>query len=260
MGDLIDLDLAYSPPYGQAKDAVNLVGMVGSNVLDGTLPLWYAEDLEQVQREALLLDMRTAAEYATGHLPDSLNIPHTELRARLDEVREAATGQTRAGAVRLRGALGHRPPRADAGGLRLRVALRRHAHAARIPRRPRREHAGDTRARRGMSLPPEHRPPVPAPPPRGAPVTTTDPDSQRRVLNRLRRARGQLNAVIDAVEAGGSCREVVTQLSAVSAALDRAGFTIIATAMKDCVADPEGVNRGEGITTDELEKLFLTLA
>ncbi len=91
-------------------------------------------------------------------------------------------------------------------------------------------------------------------------MNPTDPDAQRRVLNRLRRARGQLNAVIEAVEAGDSCRDVVTQLSAVSSALDRAGFTIIATAMKDCVADPDGVNRGEGITTDELEKLFLTLA
>ena len=91
--DLIDLDLAYSPPYGQAKDAVNLAGMVGSNVLDGTLRLWYAEDLDQVRAEALLLDTRTVAEYATGHLPGSLNIPHTELRGRLDEVREAAQGR-----------------------------------------------------------------------------------------------------------------------------------------------------------------------
>ncbi len=93
IGDLIDLDLAYSPPYGQAKDAVNLAGMVGSNVMDGTLRLWYAEDLEQVRQEALLLDTRTAQEYATGHLPGSLHIPHTELRGRLDEVREAAQGR-----------------------------------------------------------------------------------------------------------------------------------------------------------------------
>lgn len=57
-------------------------------------------------------------------------------------------------------------------------------------------------------------------------MSTSDPDAQRRILNRLRRARGQLNAVIDAVEGGGSCREVVTQLAAVSSALDRAGFAI----------------------------------
>ena len=86
-------------------------------------------------------------------------------------------------------------------------------------------------------------------------MTTANLDAQRRILNRLRRARGQLDAVIAAVEAGGSCRDVVTQLAAVSSALDRAGFTIISTAMKDCVADPDAP-----LTTEELEKLFLTLA
>jgi len=91
-------------------------------------------------------------------------------------------------------------------------------------------------------------------------MSTSDPDAQRRILNRLRRARGQLNAVIDAVEGGGSCRGVVTQLAAVSSALDRAGFAIISTAMKDCIADPDGTNRADDITTEELEKLFLTLA
>lgn len=91
-------------------------------------------------------------------------------------------------------------------------------------------------------------------------MSTSDLDAQRRILNRLRRARGQLNAVMHAVEGGGSCREVVTQLAAVSAALDRAGFAIIATAMKDCIADPDGTNRADDITTEELEKLFLTLA
>ena len=91
-------------------------------------------------------------------------------------------------------------------------------------------------------------------------MSTSDLDAERRILNRLRRARGQLNAVIDAVEGGGSCREVVTQLAAVSSALDRAGFAIISTAMKDCIADPDGTNRADDITTEELEKLFLTLA
>ncbi|MFD0555922.1 DNA-binding FrmR family transcriptional regulator [Stackebrandtia endophytica] len=91
-------------------------------------------------------------------------------------------------------------------------------------------------------------------------MSSNDSDAQRRILNRLRRARGQLDAVIGAVENGGSCRDVVTQLAAVSSALDRAGFTIISSAMKDCLADPEGTNRTDDITTEELEKLFLTLA
>jgi len=91
--DLIDLDLAYSPPYGQAKDPVNLAGMVGENLGTGTLALWYAQDVDQVLRDAFVLDTRSRAEFATGHLPGALNIPHTELRARLDEVRTASAGR-----------------------------------------------------------------------------------------------------------------------------------------------------------------------
>ncbi|SDT20210.1 metal-sensitive transcriptional regulator [Microterricola viridarii] len=96
----------------------------------------------------------------------------------------------------------------------------------------------------------------------------TPDDAQRRILNRLKRARGQLNAVIDSVEQGADCRTVVSQLSAVTGALDKAGFAIISTAMRDCVtadaaasaptdaADPAA----QPLTVGELEKLFLTLA
>lgn len=91
-------------------------------------------------------------------------------------------------------------------------------------------------------------------------MTTNDAQAQRKILNRLRRARGQLDGVINAVENGGSCRDVVTQLAAVSSALDRAGFALISSAMKDCLIDPDATERTDGITTDELEKLFLTLA
>ena len=87
-------------------------------------------------------------------------------------------------------------------------------------------------------------------------------DSQRKIVNRLKRAQGQLAAVIAAVEAGNDCRAVVTQLSAVASAIDRAGFVIIASAMKDCVAQAPGDQSGdtEQLSVDELEKLFLTLA
>lgn len=83
-------------------------------------------------------------------------------------------------------------------------------------------------------------------------------DSQRRILNRLRRAQGQLTSVIAAVESGAECRDVVIQLAAVSKALDRAGFTIVSSAMKECISSPG--ERTDAITVDELEKLFLTLA
>ena len=91
-------------------------------------------------------------------------------------------------------------------------------------------------------------------------MTTGDPDAQRKILHRLRRARGQLDAVISAVEQDKPCRDVVTQLAAVSSALDRAGFAIVSTALKDCLADPDAALAEDGITTEELEKLFMMLA
>ena len=82
--DLIDLDLAYAPPYGQAKDPVNQTGMVAHNVLTGELILAGPDALTE---DMPVLDVRTMGEYAAGHMPNSLNIPHTQLRDRLDEVR-----------------------------------------------------------------------------------------------------------------------------------------------------------------------------
>ncbi|AWB85219.1 metal-sensitive transcriptional regulator [Mycetocola zhujimingii] len=92
-----------------------------------------------------------------------------------------------------------------------------------------------------------------------APVPAeTAADSQKKVLNRLKRAQGQLSSVIAAVESGSECRDVVIQLAAVSKALDRAGFTIVSSAMKDCVSGTG--EKSDPMTVDELEKLFLTLA
>ncbi|PYG01619.1 NADPH-dependent 2,4-dienoyl-CoA reductase, sulfur reductase [Georgenia satyanarayanai] len=91
--DLAELELAYAPPYGSAKDPVNMLGFVAQNVLDGTMPQWQAWDLEQVRAESLVLDVRSAEEYAGDHLDGALLVPHTELRDRLDEVRTAAEGR-----------------------------------------------------------------------------------------------------------------------------------------------------------------------
>lgn len=82
-----------------------------------------------------------------------------------------------------------------------------------------------------------------------------DAESKRRVLNMLRRAHGQLAAVISAMERDAHCRDVVQQLAAGSKALDRAGFLVISGALKDCLSDPDGAADAE-----ELEKLLLTLA
>lgn len=84
-------------------------------------------------------------------------------------------------------------------------------------------------------------------------------DPPRQVLSRLRRARGELSAVIDMVEDGQQCKDVVTRLAAVSKALDRAGFTIISTNIQQCTAR-EGAPGDGGLTVEELEKSFLSLA
>ncbi|MEW1893712.1 MULTISPECIES: metal-sensitive transcriptional regulator [unclassified Streptomyces] len=103
-------------------------------------------------------------------------------------------------------------------------------------------------------------PPLPDPVPEAAPaVTAADEASARAALNRLRRAQGQLAGVIAMVEEGRDCRDVVTQLAAVSRALDRAGFKIIAGRMRECLTAPE--DGGTPVMNEtELEKLFLTLA
>ena len=93
-----------------------------------------------------------------------------------------------------------------------------------------------------------------------------DAQAVKKVANRLKRAQGQLAAVIAAVEGGGDCRDVVTQLAAVSSALDRAGFAIVSTALRQCITEEDDTDaalaegRRPRLTVEELEKLFLTLA
>jgi DNA-binding FrmR family transcriptional regulator len=76
------------------------------------------------------------------------------------------------------------------------------------------------------------------------------------VLNPLRHAQGQLAGVIAMIETGRDCAELVTQLAAVSRALDRAGFKIVTSGMRQCLP-------GDGdapMTEQQMEKLFLILA
>lgn len=80
------------------------------------------------------------------------------------------------------------------------------------------------------------------------------------VLNRLRRAQGQLAGVIAMIEQGRDCKDVVTQLAAVSKALDRAGFKIVATGMRECATGTTANGGHAPMTEAELEKLFLTLS
>jgi DNA-binding FrmR family transcriptional regulator len=84
-------------------------------------------------------------------------------------------------------------------------------------------------------------------------------EAMNAVLNRLRRAQGQLNGVIAMIEAGRDCKDVVIQLAAVSRALDRAGFKIVASGMRQCLT-AEQQSEAAPMSEEELEKLFLALA
>jgi NADPH-dependent 2,4-dienoyl-CoA reductase/sulfur reductase-like enzyme/rhodanese-related sulfurtransferase len=84
--DLEHLELAYAPPYGAAKDPVNMAGFLGANLLRGDIDLWYGEDYPDCRGRVTILDVRTQAEYDAWHIPGAVLLPYTELRQRLDEV------------------------------------------------------------------------------------------------------------------------------------------------------------------------------
>ena len=86
--DLKDLDLAYAPPYSSAKDPVNMAGFLIENLAGGKLRQWHWEQLDQLPRDGsvTLLDVRTPAEYARGHLDGFLPLPLDDLRGRLGEL------------------------------------------------------------------------------------------------------------------------------------------------------------------------------
>lgn len=83
-------------------------------------------------------------------------------------------------------------------------------------------------------------------------------DAIKIAVNRLRRAEGQIAGVIRMLEAGRDCEDVVTQLAAVSRALDKAGFSIVASGLRQCLS-PDNADSAE-VDTAKLEKLFLSLA
>lgn len=82
-----------------------------------------------------------------------------------------------------------------------------------------------------------------------------DPDATKTAISRLRRAEGQIGGVIRMLEEGRDCKDVVTQLAAVSRALDKAGFSVVASGLKQCLTDPTSE-----FDVGEMERLFLSLA
>jgi len=85
--DLAELELAYAPPYGSAKDPVNIAGFVAQNILESRMPVFYAEDVVSIDSSLQqLLDVRTATEHEQGAIDNSLCIPVDELRMRMNEL------------------------------------------------------------------------------------------------------------------------------------------------------------------------------
>ena len=85
--DLEELELTYAPPYGSAKDPVNMVGFVASNVLRGDMPIWHWNELVKIKTDnSFILDVRTTGEFQVGTIDGAVNISDLELRNRLDEV------------------------------------------------------------------------------------------------------------------------------------------------------------------------------
>jgi DNA-binding FrmR family transcriptional regulator len=91
-----------------------------------------------------------------------------------------------------------------------------------------------------------------------APITMDDV-CRREVVTRLKRVQGQVAGIVSMIEDGRDCGEVVTQLAAVSRALDRAGFKVVANGLQQC-ATAEGRGEKPPMSAEQLEKLFLALA
>ena len=87
VNDLMNLELAYSPQFGSAKDAINHVGYVGNNVLENKSPNVHWNQLdEEIGRGVKILDVRTQAEFDRGHIPGAILAPVDQLRDQLDEL------------------------------------------------------------------------------------------------------------------------------------------------------------------------------
>ncbi len=99
--DLENQELAYAPPFGSAKDPVNMAGFVGSNVLRGDITLWYAQEYPANIKGARLVDVRTPEEFSVWHIPGAENVP-------LATFRDASADWDRRVPVRLYCAVGFR--------------------------------------------------------------------------------------------------------------------------------------------------------
>lgn len=86
--ELADLELAYAPPYGSAKDPINMLGYIAENIISGlTQSAQWNEIDKYLEAGYILLDVRNEDEFARGQIPDSINIPLDQLRERHSEIK-----------------------------------------------------------------------------------------------------------------------------------------------------------------------------
>lgn len=86
--DLTKLELCYAPPFGSAKDPVNMIGFIAENVITGKVKQFFTEDVAKLPRDGsvTLLDTRTTTEVSRGHIEGFINIPLDSLRENLDKI------------------------------------------------------------------------------------------------------------------------------------------------------------------------------
>ncbi len=89
------------------------------------------------------------------------------------------------------------------------------------------------------------------------PGALRDADQARAIATRLKRAQGQIGAVVRMIEEGRNCEEIVTQIAAVSKAVNTAAFTMLTSSMRECLAESTAESSA---LADRLQKLFLSLA
>ena len=84
--DLVEFEHAYAPPYSSAKDPVNMAGFVAENILLNRLHILYWNDVASLGENDMLIDVRSPEEYASGTIPNAINIPVDDLRKRINEL------------------------------------------------------------------------------------------------------------------------------------------------------------------------------
>lgn len=84
--DLIELELSYAPPFGSAKDPVNIAGMVAENILSRQIQLVHFDEVDSLPKDSLIIDVRTELERSIGKIENSIHIPLEQLRSRLGEI------------------------------------------------------------------------------------------------------------------------------------------------------------------------------